>query len=97
MILAALASIVTHVGAASPPPASSVEPVSAGGVLVSAVPESSGGLDEPPDDELQPISAAPAPTIEAAANPIKYKEARIMRPSVKAAPYALGAGRRNEK
>ena len=67
MILAALASIVTHVGAASPPPASSVEPVSAGGVLVSAVPESSGGLDEPPDDELQPISAAPAPTIEAAA------------------------------
>jgi len=96
-MVAALASTDTH-GAASVPASSVLEPVSAV-VPVSAVgvAASSGELGEPLDDELHPISAAPAPTIEAAANPIKYKEARIMRPSVKAAPYALRAGRRNEK
>jgi len=67
-----LVLIGTHAAAASVPLSSTVPGASAAGVSASATGVVAGVLDE-----LQPTCTTPAPTIEAAANPIKYREARI--------------------
>jgi hypothetical protein len=82
--------VPTGVHATAPSPLlSGVDVGASSGAVGASEAASSFGVAAGLLEELHPISTTPAPSNEAAAKPIRYREARIGKTSVEAAPYSV--------